>query len=130
MAVNNLSKKVELACAECHRIIEVATGNLGWCLKSNNYLIARSKKALVQLVFLNKNGLDPSDEEYKALAKELKDDIERVKPTNPVCPFCPGAHLSSDWQGYVVVLNPERSEISSILNIERAGNYALKVNVR
>jgi len=128
--VNNLSKKVELACAECHRIIEVATGNLGWCLKSNNDLIAKSKKALVQLVFLNKNGLDPSDEEYKALAKELKDDIERVKPTNPACPFCPGAHLSSDWQGYVVVLNPERSEISSILNIERAGNYALKVNVR
>jgi DNA-directed RNA polymerase subunit E" len=128
--VNNLSKKVELACAECHRIIEVATGNLGWCLKSNNDLIAKSKKALVQLVFLNKNGLDPSADEHKALAKELKDDIERVKPTNPECPFCPGAHLSSDWQGYVVVLNPERSEISSILNIERAGNYALKVNVR
>jgi|TARA_B110000263_G_C14966393_1_gene354981 DNA-directed RNA polymerase subunit E" len=128
--VNNLSKKVELACAECHRIIEVATGNLGWCLKSNNDLIAKSKKALVQLVFLNKNGLDPSVEEHKALAKELKDDIERVKPTNPECPFCPGAHLSSDWQGYVVVLNPKRSEISSILNIERAGNYALKVNVR
>jgi len=128
--VNNLSKKVELACAECHRIIEVATGNLGWCLKSNNDLIAKSKKALVQLVFLNKNGLDPSADEHKALAKELKDDIERVKPTNPDCPFCPGAHLSSDWQGYVVVLDPKRSEISSILNIERAGNYALKVNVR
>lgn len=128
--MNNLSKKVELACAECHQIIEVATGNLGWCLKSNNDLIAKSKKALVQLVFLNKNGLDPSDEEHKALAKELKDDIERVKPTNPECPSCPGAHLSSDWQGYVVVLNPKRSEISSILNIERAGNYALKVNVR
>ncbi len=128
--MNNLSKKVELACAECHRIIEVATGNLGWCLKSNNDLIAKSKKALVQLVFLNKNGLDPSADEHKALAKELKDDIERVKPTNPECPFCPGAHLSSDWQGYVVVLDPKRSEISSILNIERAGNYALKVNVR
>jgi DNA-directed RNA polymerase subunit E" len=130
MVANKMSKKIELACSECHRIIEVATGNLGWCLKSNNDLIAKSKKALVQLVFLNKNGLDPSDDEYKALAKELKDDMEQVKPTNPVCPFCPGAHLSSDWQGYVVVLNPERSEISSILNIERTGNYALKVNVR
>ncbi len=128
--VNKVSKKVELACSECHRIVEVATGNLGWCLKSNNDVSAKTKKALVQLVFINKNGLDPTDEQHKALAKELKDDMERVKPTNPECPYCPGAHLSSDWQGYVVVLNPERSEISSILNIVRAGNYALKVNVR
>ena len=73
-----MSKKVELACSECHRIIAVATGNLGWCLKSNNDVSAKTKKALVQLVFLNKNGLDPSDEEHKALAKELKDDMERV----------------------------------------------------
>lgn len=125
-----MAKKVELACSECHRIIEVATGNLGWCLKSNNDLTGKSKKELVKLAFINKNGLDPSDDEHKAMAKELKDDMERVKPKNPECPNCPGAHLSSDWQGYVVVLNPGRSEIATLLNIERSGNYALKVNVR
>ena len=46
------------------------------------------------------------------------------------CNRCPTAPVSSDWSGYVVVMNPERSEIAARLNIEHPGNYALKVNIR
>ena len=46
------------------------------------------------------------------------------------CPRCPSAPVTTDWQGYVVILEPVRSEIAQKLNIERPGNYALKVNLR
>ncbi len=42
------------------------------------------------------------------------------------CPNC-GGELSKDWQGYVVVIDPEKSEIAKKLNIKKAGAYALKV---
>ena len=42
------------------------------------------------------------------------------------CPNCNG-ELSKDWQGYVVVIEPEKSEIAKRLNIRKAGTYALKV---
>ena len=35
-----------LACTECHMIIDVQVGNLGWWLKSNNELKAKNKKDL------------------------------------------------------------------------------------
>ena len=46
------------------------------------------------------------------------------------CASCPSAPVSSDWTGYVVGLDPSRSEIANRLNIEVPGNYALKVNIR
>ena len=46
------------------------------------------------------------------------------------CSRCPSAPVSSDWTGYVVVMNPSRSEIARRLTIDVPGNYALKVNTR
>ena len=46
------------------------------------------------------------------------------------CSRCPSAPVSSDWSGYVVVLDPKRSEIATKLNITLPGNYALKVSIR
>ena len=46
------------------------------------------------------------------------------------CNICPSAPVSSDWTGYVVVIDPSRSEIANRLNIEAPGKYALKVNIR
>ena len=43
------------------------------------------------------------------------------------CPNCGGASLSDDWIGYVVVLDPENSEIAKRLKITNPGKYALKV---
>ncbi|MEW6592868.1 MAG: transcription elongation factor subunit Spt4 [Candidatus Hadarchaeota archaeon] len=43
------------------------------------------------------------------------------------CPNCGKTALSDDWAGYVVVMDPENSEIAKRLNISKAGKYALKV---
>ena len=43
---------------------------------------------------------------------------------------CPSAPVTTDWQGYVVILHPQRSEIAQRLNISQPGSYALKVNIR
>ncbi|NCF96796.1 MAG: DNA-directed RNA polymerase subunit E'' [Euryarchaeota archaeon] len=53
----------------------------------------------------------------------LPDDIDQ-------CSRHPSAPVSSDWTGYVVVMDPSRSEIAARLNIEVPGSYALKVNIR
>jgi DNA-directed RNA polymerase subunit E" len=55
---------------------------------------------------------------------------EYSKKYDPKCKHHPSAPVSSDWTGYVVVLDPSRSEIANRLNIEAPGNYALKVNLR
>lgn len=42
------------------------------------------------------------------------------------CPRC-GEATSPDWSGYVVILDPEKSEIAKRLNITEKGRYALRV---
>ena len=54
---------------------------------------------------------------------EKKNDI-------PQCNRCPSAQVTTDWQGYVIIMDPERSEIAKRLNVDRPGKYALKVNIR
>ena len=54
---------------------------------------------------------------------EKKNDI-------PQCNRCPSAQVTTDWQGYVIIMDPERSEIAKRLNVDRPGKYALKVNTR
>ena len=33
------------------------------------------------------------------------------------CPHCPNSPVTTDWQGFVVILNPGRSEVAKRLNI-------------
>ncbi|HYB63355.1 MAG TPA: transcription elongation factor subunit Spt4 [Thermoplasmata archaeon] len=42
------------------------------------------------------------------------------------CPRCSG-EVSREWQGYLVVIDPERSEIAKKMGIRDAGRYALRV---
>ncbi len=42
------------------------------------------------------------------------------------CPLC-GKPTSKDWQGYVVILDYEKSEIASRMEINVNGKFALKV---
>ena len=53
----------------------------------------------------------------------LGDDVDQ-------CPRHPSAQVSSDWTGYVIIMQPERSEIAKRLQVEQPGRYALKVNIR
>lgn len=43
------------------------------------------------------------------------------------CPFCGSTDLSSDWEGLVIVVDIEKSEIAKRLGFTRPGRYALKV---
>jgi len=119
--------KKDLACPECRHIVEVQTGNPGWWLKSNNEMKAKNKKALAILAFATANGRDPDEKERKAWEKENKGDMEKVKVPEPACPFHPDTKLSADWQGFTILLDTSRSEVSRALGIDKSGNYALKV---
>ncbi len=44
-----------------------------------------------------------------------------------VCPVCKSADLSADWEGLVLIVNPEESRIARLLNITQKGKYAMKV---
>ena len=41
------------------------------------------------------------------------------------CPIC-GGSVTKDWQGYLIILNNEKSEIAKKAKIEN-GEYALRV---
>jgi DNA-directed RNA polymerase subunit E" len=43
------------------------------------------------------------------------------------CPLCSEATVNR-WRGYVIVLNPEKSQIAKKMNITKPGKYALKVS--
>ena len=43
------------------------------------------------------------------------------------CPRCPDSEVSREWQGFVEVLNPEKSDLAKEMGIRTAGRYALRV---
>jgi DNA-directed RNA polymerase subunit E" len=43
------------------------------------------------------------------------------------CVICGTSNLSDDWAGYLVIIDPEHSEIAKKMNITMPGRYALKV---
>lgn len=43
------------------------------------------------------------------------------------CPICGSTNTSTDWSGYVVIIDPMNSEIAGRLNIDLPGKYALRV---
>jgi DNA-directed RNA polymerase subunit E" len=42
------------------------------------------------------------------------------------CTRC-GGETSREWQGYLIVIDPEKSEIARKMGIHAAGRYALRV---
>ena len=44
------------------------------------------------------------------------------------CVICGTANLSEDWAGYVVIIDPEHSDIAKKMKITLPGRYALKVS--
>ncbi|MCL4325951.1 MAG: DNA-directed RNA polymerase, subunit E'' [Candidatus Thermoplasmatota archaeon] len=43
------------------------------------------------------------------------------------CPICDSDQLSREWNGYLVIIDYEKSEIAKQLHITRNGKYAVKV---
>ncbi|MEM0359261.1 MAG: transcription elongation factor subunit Spt4 [Candidatus Hadarchaeales archaeon] len=51
----------------------------------------------------------------------------RIVSKEEVCPVCKGTSFSAEWKGYVVVRDPEKSQIAKALKITQEGSYALRV---
>ncbi|MCS7130418.1 MAG: DNA-directed RNA polymerase, subunit E'' [Archaeoglobaceae archaeon] len=45
-----------------------------------------------------------------------------------ICKNCGSSDLTKEWYGYLIVLDPERSEIAKALGIKTPGKYALRVD--
>lgn len=43
------------------------------------------------------------------------------------CAVCGSSSLSSDWSGYVIIIDASRSNIAKKLSVDLPGKYALKV---
>jgi len=61
------------------------------------------------------------------MVKELACRKCKCVTTGKICPACKSSDLTPDWQGIVVVANPEESRIAKTLKITVKGKYALKV---
>ncbi|MBW2966172.1 DNA-directed RNA polymerase subunit E'' [Candidatus Woesearchaeota archaeon] len=45
----------------------------------------------------------------------------------PQCPICHNKQFSTNWQGRINILNPEKSAIAKRIEIKVKGEYAIKV---
>lgn len=45
-----------------------------------------------------------------------------------VCKSCGSSDLTKNWYGYLIILDPEKSEIAKSLGIKNPGKYALRVD--
>jgi DNA-directed RNA polymerase subunit E" len=48
-------------------------------------------------------------------------------PDAQTCDHCGSSALTEDWAGYVVITDPEESQIAEEMNVSKPGSYALKV---
>lgn len=60
------------------------------------------------------------------MEKACRDCHRIVESGKGVC-ACGSNSLSSDWSGYVVIVDAEGSEIAKKLGMKKAGRHALKV---
>ncbi len=45
-----------------------------------------------------------------------------------VCPECGGNTFTTFWRGYVVIINPEQSEIAKKMGVGKVGKFALRLS--
>ncbi len=49
-----------------------------------------------------------------------------VDPDVEVCPNCGSREFTYNWDGAVVIMDPENSTVAKMLGIKRPGRYAIK----
>ena len=42
------------------------------------------------------------------------------------CPICHGNQFTTNWQGRINILDPEKSDIAKKIGIKKKGEYAIK----
>ena len=43
------------------------------------------------------------------------------------CPVCSDTQFTTFWRGYVIIMDPERSEIAQRMGVTTPGKYALRL---
>lgn len=61
------------------------------------------------------------------MAREMACRKCKFVSTGKVCPNCKSSDLTPDWNGVVLVVDPDTSNIAHTLGITGKGKYALKV---
>ena len=44
-----------------------------------------------------------------------------------VCPVCKDSELTPHWKGFIIVIDPEKSEFAKKLGITAPGKYAIRI---
>ena len=146
--------KNPFACAECHLIIPEDKKVGPYSRKKKKDLVEELKlrdlptdgkvdDLIVRLIQSDheKMEMDQLAEKLLSLNPDAKayDDKKEIisvimkeltKTYEPKCPRHPSAQVSPDHQGYVIIMNPSRSDIAKRLEVELPGKYALKVSNR
>lgn len=50
-----------------------------------------------------------------------------INVDSSICKNCGSTELTKEWYGYVVIIDPNKSEIAKRLGIKIPGKYALRV---
>ncbi|NYZ74927.1 DNA-directed RNA polymerase, subunit E'' [Candidatus Micrarchaeota archaeon] len=51
----------------------------------------------------------------------------RMIVTGDICPMCKDSELTKTWEGYILIINPENSEVAAAIGVKAPGKYALKI---
>lgn len=62
------------------------------------------------------------------MAKEKACRKCKALTTGKVCAVCKSTDLSPDWQGIILVFDPQKSLVANTLEITAPSRYALKVS--
>jgi len=44
------------------------------------------------------------------------------------CPVCGSQEFSEEWEGLIIVIDPDKSNVAKVLGITKPGRYAIKVS--
>ena len=45
-----------------------------------------------------------------------------------MCPACKGTELTTNWKGFVIVLDTDKSEVAQKMGVTLPGKYALRMS--
>ena len=51
----------------------------------------------------------------------------RLIVVGDVCPVCKESELTKSWEGHIIIVDPEHSEVAKAIGATVPGRYALKV---
>jgi len=47
-----------------------------------------------------------------------------------VCPVCGSTEFTDNWEGMIIIADPEKSEVAKALNLDKPGMFAIRIGGR